>query len=209
MTRLYLVRHGEVDQQGIFYGQLDVELSDAGERQARGVAATLADQPLDRVCASDLRRAARGAELIAGHQGLEPQLDPAFREMNLGTLEGLPYDEARRTQPELASRSYRDMWDHRFPAGGENLQDIADRAMPALDQLLQAHPRGMLALVAHNSTNRVIIGLALGLALKDVFDFAQDFGCINCIDYEPWQGRRPRARVTLLNWTPEAPCKAR
>ena len=40
-----------------------------------------------------------------------------------------------------------------------------------------------------------LLGDALGLPLDKVFDFAQDFGCINVIDYH----RRPRVR--LLNWT--------
>ena len=43
-TRLYLVRHGEVDHawQGRIYGALDVPLSDAGRRAGERVARTLA-----------------------------------------------------------------------------------------------------------------------------------------------------------------------
>jgi broad specificity phosphatase PhoE len=87
------------------------------------------------------------------------------------------------------------MWEYRFPGGGENLQDVKDRVQPALDRLLEDHEDQWIILVAHNSVNRVILGRALGLSLSKVFDFQQDFGCINVIEYK----RRPR--VMAINWT--------
>jgi len=197
MTRLYLVRHGAVQAEGIFYGHLDVQLSAEGVAQLGRTAAALAALELAAVYCSDLARAAHSARLLAEPHGLQPVEDPAFREMNLGVLEGLGHEEARRSHPALAVKRYEDMWSFRFP-GGENLQDIADRARPALADLLARHsePHEAVALVAHNSVNRVLLGDALGLPLDRVFGFAQDFGCVNVVDYGG------RTRVRLLNWTP-------
>lgn len=196
MTILYLVRHGEVDANKTFYGHLDLPLSERGQDQIQRVAEALEGVRVKAVYSSDLQRALQSAAPIASYRGLEPVADSAFREMSLGVLEGLPHTEAMERFPELADKRYHDMWSYRFP-GGENLQDIADRARPALQRLLAAHPEAeaSIVLVAHNSVNRVLLGDALGLSLDKVFDFAQDFGCINRVDY----GKR--ARVQLINWT--------
>jgi broad specificity phosphatase PhoE len=197
VTTLYLVRHGEVAPRRTFYGHLDVELSAAGLASLRVVAQVLAAIPVHAVYSSDLQRAAVGAALIAAAHGLSPRLDPAFREMSLGVLEGVSWDEGRARLPELATKRYRDMWDYRFPEG-ETLQDVAARVWPALEAALAAHDGGTVVLVSHNSVNRLVLGRYLGLAEGKIFDFDQDFGCINrvALDREP--------RVELLNWTPDA-----
>lgn len=197
MTRLYVVRHGAVVQGQAFYGQLDVPLSDEGRRQMARAAEALAGLRLAAVHCSDLGRALESARIVAGPHQLEPIPDPAFREMHLGILEGLPFAEAKQLHPDLAGKRYQDMWSFRFPGGGENLQDIAARARPALARIVEAHPDENVVLVAHNSVNRILLGDALGLPLDRVFAFAQDFGCINRIDLAP-----ERTRVALLNWRP-------
>ncbi len=197
-TTLYLVRHGEVEPRRVFYGHLDVPLSARGLEQARAVAEALATAPLTAVCCSDLQRATQGAALIAAHHGLTPQADPAFREMSLGVLEGLARAEGLRRLPELASKRYRDMWEFRFPEG-ENLQEVAARVWPALEAVLAANLGGTVVLVSHNSVNRVVLGRVLGLTIDRVFDFEQDFGCVNRVELGA------ERRVRLLNWTPGAP----
>ena len=204
-TTLYLVRHGEVDVDGRFYGHMDVQLSERGRLQAEGIAATLASAPLKAIQSSDLVRAAEGARLIGERHGLTPSQDPAFREMSLGLLEGVPFAEARRSYPELATKRYSDMHAYRFPGGGENMADVEARAMPALERLLRAHPGQAVALVAHNSVNRIILGRALGLELDSIFDFAQDFCCVNLLRYSVSEDGDLSARVLLMNWTPGVP----
>jgi broad specificity phosphatase PhoE len=199
-TTLYLVRHGEVAARKRFYGHLDVPLSEAGLAQMEAVADALAEKPLVAVYASDLSRARIGAERIALRHGLVPRIDPAFREMSLGLLEGLGFDEGRTRLPELASKRYRDMWAYRFP-GGENLQDVEARLWPALEPRLAEHAGESFALVAHNSVNRLVLGRALGLPAGQVFELDQDFGCVNRVCYDA----DGHARVALLNWTPGCP----
>lgn len=199
-TILYLVRHGEVAAGKRFYGHLDVPLSEAGLAQAEAAADALAGQTIAAVYASDLARAVQGAARIASRHALEPVLDPAFREMSLGELEGVSFEEARLRVPEVATKRYRDMWSYRFP-GGENLADVGARLFPALEARLAAHRGQTLVLVAHNSVNRLVLARALGLPDGQVFDFDQDFGCVNRVRYDA----DGTARVQLLNWTPGPP----
>ena len=105
---------------------------------------------------------------------------------------------------QLADNKYSDMHAYRFPGGGENLADVQARAWPALERFLRANAGGTVALVAHNSVNRIILGRALGLELRDVFDFAQDFCCVNKIAYSEDEDGRLTSSVLLMNWTPDA-----
>jgi broad specificity phosphatase PhoE len=198
MTVLYLVRHGEVEAKKMFYGHLDVPLSTLGLEQLRSVADALASIKIDGVYTSDLLRASVGAALIAERHGMVPVSSPAFREMSLGALEGLSFAEGRQRLPELSGKRYRDMWTYRFPEG-ENLQDVAARVWPALEAVLGIHAGGTVVLVSHNSVNRIVLGKYLGLSLQQVFDFDQDFGCVNRIQVGD------ESRVQLVNWTPGAP----
>jgi alpha-ribazole phosphatase/probable phosphoglycerate mutase len=191
---LFLARHGQTVSEGRFYGHADVALSATGRAQMERLAAHLERHALDAVYASDLRRAREGAELVAGSRGFPVQADPRLREMCLGCLEGLDRGAAVARHPELAERDYASMVEFRMPGGGESLADVWARVQPALAELRARHAGERVALVTHNSVNRVILGDALGLPLAGVFGFTQDYGCLNVVDY---RGDRPVVR--LLN----------
>lgn len=148
---------------------------------------------------SDLQRALDGARLVAGQHGLEPEPDPAFREMSLGELEGVPLSELGARFPEHARRRYQDMWEFAFP-GGETLALVQERVQAALDPVLAAHRREAVVLVTHNSVIRVLVGAALSLHRQGVFRLALEFGSITWVEYSD---RGPR--LGLLNWVPDAP----
>lgn len=88
-TRLWLVRHGETDWSaaGRLNGWCDVPLNQRGRDQARGVSDRLKRQHFITVWSSDLQRAAETARLAYG----EPVVDARVRELDFGTLEGLPW----------------------------------------------------------------------------------------------------------------------
>jgi broad specificity phosphatase PhoE len=206
-TRLLLVRHGEVAAFDRFYGHHDVGLSPAGVAQAEAVARALAGVTVHAVYSSDLARARAGAQLIADARGLIVQASAAFREMSLGVLEGRRRDEPHPHHPETLGKQYADMVDYAFP-GGESFRDVAARLRPAVTALLAAHAAQTVALVAHNSVNRIVLGDALGIALEGVFCFQQSFGCINVLDYPGGAGAGGPARLRLLNWIPGGPIPA-
>ena len=191
---LFVARHGETESSGAFYGHHDVALSPPGRAQMERLAAHLARHDFAAVYASDLRRAREGAELIAARRGLPVQTDPRLREMHLGCLEGLDYATAVAQHPELAGRPYESMVDFRMPGGGESFTDVWQRVAQVMEELKARHAGARVAMVAHNSVNRLILGDALGLPLAGVLAFGQDFGCLNLIDY-----RGPRPVVRLLN----------
>ena len=66
----YLIRHGEslYNAEGRIQGQSDVALSPLGLLQAQAIAEALADETIDAIFASPLRRAWQTAEPIAQHR---------------------------------------------------------------------------------------------------------------------------------------------
>jgi broad specificity phosphatase PhoE len=209
---LYLLRHGEPDLHGGFYGHADVALTERGRAQARAQADALAERELVAIYCSDLARAVAGAELLA-RPGVVPEALPALREMHLGVLERLAFVDAGARYPELATRSYDDMLEFRMPEGGESVRDVAVRAVPCVEGIVARHarpgsPRGQVpavAIVAHNTVLRVLLACAAGLGPAGYVRFEQALGAIDRVDFgdawaadDPWRA----ARIGLCNWVP-------
>jgi probable phosphoglycerate mutase len=92
-NRLYLLRHGEnpANLTKVFSSRLvDQSLTEKGVLQAEQTADYFADQGLDAVYSSPLKRAAQTAGIIADRLGLEATILEAFREIDVGSLEGRP-----------------------------------------------------------------------------------------------------------------------
>jgi len=185
-TRLYLVRHGQVadGHTDRYHGHNDIALSAQGVKQFEKLAAQLQSLPLAGIYASDLTRAATGAQIISRGRDVTPQIIPEFREVNFGEWEGLNFKEIAERYPEELEARFKDLATFRIP-GGESLTDVRLRALPRLTGLIEKHQQQAFLLVAHAGINRVILSDALGLSLEFLFRLDQNYGCLNIIDYFP------------------------
>jgi len=164
MTRLLLARHGQTDwnMQRRFQGQADIPLHPVGLAQAAALGRRLASERVDGICASDLERARRTAEAIAGHHGLEVTPDVRLREVLMGAWEGLTFAEVERRDPEALARWVANPATVSLP-GGETLTTLAERVRAVLDDLRQRPEEESIALVSHGGTLQVLLCLALGM----------------------------------------------
>ncbi len=153
--RLLLVRHGQSvwNADGRWQGQADPPLSALGEEQAREAAPRLAARGFCRVVASDLQRARRTAEILAGALDLPVELDPDLREIDVGDWTGLTREEIHAGWPgQLADWS-----EGRSPSppGGETRDHLAARARATLTRLASAASAGdRLLVVSHGALIR-------------------------------------------------------
>lgn len=169
MRRLVLVRHGESwwNAQRRIQGQSCAGLSDVGHLQAQAVASALAaTYPGAEVVCSDLQRTVETATPLVATLGRDLRLDQRVRERSFGAWEG-------RTPDELATEDP-DRW-HRWRAGrdvigevgGETRDELADRVVPVMIELLDATPLdGTTIVVTHggpvwHGTHR-LLGLTPG-----------------------------------------------
>jgi probable phosphoglycerate mutase len=145
-----VARHGQTDWnlQGRFQGHGDPPLNDLGHRQAAALAEELARRGIVELASSDLRRARQTAAAVEARTGLVARPCPAFREVDLGTWEGLTEAEVAGRHPdELAAwRAGRDV----RRGGGETETEAAERFVAGLTQLVAAAAgAGPVAVVAH------------------------------------------------------------
>ncbi len=183
-TRIYLVRHGQVEgyQEKRYNGQINVLLTGLGKEQSDRVCACLADIDLDAVYSSDLDRSLYCARLIADRHDLVVAAEEALREINFGDWEGRTWTELQEAYPHDWQKRLQDLTNYQVP-GGESLQDAADRIRPVIRRILEKHPGGDVAVVAHGGMNRIVLLDAIGAALEQAFSIEQDYGCLNIIDY--------------------------
>jgi glucosyl-3-phosphoglycerate phosphatase len=150
-ARLLLIRHGQStwNAEGRWQGHSDPPLSPLGERQAKAAGATVLSLGVDAVVSSDLARARRTAELLAP-AGIEPVVEAALKERNVGAWEGLTADEIDARFPGMRAA-------HHSPPGFESDESVARRVVPAL--LLVARrlgDGGVAVVVSHGGVIRTL-----------------------------------------------------
>jgi len=196
--RLYLIRHGEVEgaADGRLLGRTDTPLSERGLEQSRQLAEKLSAARLSAVYSSDLRRARVTAEIIAKRGNLIVQESCAWREIDMGEWDGCVVAALHEETPELVAQVFNDPASFQYP-GGESFACFTARVLKAVGQLLMTHKSGEVVLVAHGGVCRVIIGSALGIPAKNWLRLAQDYSCLNVID---WYDGNPILQLLNLGY---------
>lgn len=136
MTALLLLRHGQStwNAERRWQGWADAPLSELGEQQARDAAEHLVALGLSVVTSSDLARARRTAEIIAGTLRLELLAsEPDLRERDVGLWTGLTVEEIEQRWPDELS-AHRSGRLERQP-DGEDGATLLKRATNALARL--------------------------------------------------------------------------
>src|SRR5215470_4085740 len=93
ITRLILMRHGQPEEHihGRCYGNLDVDLSECGERQVLGKVDLLRSFAPKIIYTSPAKRASASARRVAGALKLPLQIADDLREIHFGSFEGLAF----------------------------------------------------------------------------------------------------------------------
>jgi broad specificity phosphatase PhoE len=156
MATLWFARHGEStwNAEGRWQGQADPPLSELGRAQAEALAEALAGAGIALLASSDLERARETARIVAARLGLEPVLDPALREHDVGAWSGLTHAQIEARWPEELAR-FRAGDLALAPGGGESRLVLRARVRDALERL-EARAAGPLALVSHLGVLRAL-----------------------------------------------------
>jgi len=197
-TIVWLARHGETQwaAEDKFNGLGDIELTERGRAQARGLAARLSDRPIAAVYCSTLRRAIETATIAAKPHGLEPQPHEALRELDFGVWDGMSRQQIIEQYPEEWAARVADPAAVAAP-GGETGYAALSRAREALLQIVAScreQEVQEVLIVAHKAINRLLLGDVLGIAARDYRRLGQQPCALNCIE---WQDGEPM--VALLN----------
>lgn len=155
MSDLYLVRHGETEENvaGILQGWLPGTLTARGCMQARQLRDALRGRHFDAFYTSDLRRAVQTARILNEALHLPLQQTALLRERDWGSLAGRRIAEIDR---------------HNFPPDVESVEHLFRRAAALRDMLLRRHDGGRVLAVSHGLFARALQACLRGVEIRDV-----------------------------------------
>ena len=163
--RLILLRHGQTEYNATrrMQGQIDTELSATGVEQARAAALLMREFKVGKILSSDLLRAQRTAEIVGAVLGLDFTCDERLRETHLGEWQGKTHEEI-----DDADAGIRAHWRNTAswaPPAGESRLDVARRARPVVDELMETYEEwdnAAVLIVAHGGTISALTSSLLG-----------------------------------------------
>jgi probable phosphoglycerate mutase len=196
-TRIYLIRHGAttLSAEDRFAGATDVDLSEEGRAQARALADRLGDQKIARIYASPMKRTMETASIVGTPLGLSPEPRAGLKEIDHGRWEQLT-----RKEVETRFAAEYEAWEADpftvAPVGGESGASVMARALPALREIVVAHPNSTVAVVSHKATIRLMLCALLGIDARGYRDRLDQSPCgLNLVEFKD----PTRARLMLYN----------
>lgn len=176
---LYIVRHGETDQnaEGLLQGKSDGKLNSKGAEQARLTGLELRNKDITAIHSSNLDRALDTALIISDIIGAVVIPENQLRERNLGNLEVKKWDDYFKAQ-QASGQSHEEF----KPEGGESIIELRVRIKPFLEEISGPYQRGNILIVGHGALNTVLLEMLSELTLEEIFMKGQKNACINILE---------------------------
>lgn len=167
MTKIYLIRHAEVDNpRGIYYGRLpNFGLSQDGIRQAKELKKYFKNKNISRIYSSPLLRARKTAEIISGGK-IPISYSPKLLESDLKKWEGTEYD---KRDPEEVEDFVKDPI-RSSAALGESYLCVQQRMLDKVFEILEKHNGENIIVVSHADP---IITVKLYFEKKSLFEITK------------------------------------
>jgi broad specificity phosphatase PhoE len=146
---------------------------------AQTLAHALRPLPLTAVHTSPLPRAHATAEAVAWEHDLTPLVVDDLREIELGDVDGLGFDDY---PADLQSALLRTPTLARFP-DGETYGELRRRVCAAVEEIAERHPEATVAIVTHAGPIRALLATWLQMDDDAVFRIDQRYGAVNVIDW--------------------------
>ena len=171
ICKLFVFRHAQTtdNQNHIFSGWRDPDLTEKGVAQAQEVAEQLKGEQIDWAFTSHLTRAKRTLEIVLEPHGDVPVfVDDRLIERCYGTLQGESKTEVAKQKPEWFGKVHRG---YDFPPPeGESLKMVEARTLPFVSQLRQwlKQKSGNVAISCHGNSMRPIRRVFEHLSVKQM-----------------------------------------
>ncbi|MBM3844861.1 MAG: histidine phosphatase family protein [Verrucomicrobia bacterium] len=197
-TRLYLVRHGEVEERyhRIFGGRIDMNLSSEGSAQASRLADYLKTQSLHGAYASPMKRVHQTFAPFTAAGGHQPRIMNDLREVDFGDWTGLGWEEVREKFGKRAS-DWLELLEHGAIPNAESAHGYRARVQPCLRHILAEHEAENIAVFCHGGVVRQLLALLLELPLSRMRMFEIDYASVTIVDWLP-----DHTEIQLLNFAP-------
>lgn len=164
---LILIRHGRPERSE---ATADPHLSPLGHEQAARAARWLADDAIDAVWSSTMRRAIQTAEPFAAQAGHQIRQHPGIVEFDQASGVYIPTEELKRENFAL--------WQSMATGGhGVDMGAFQARVVKAMEEIVAAHPGHKVAVFCHGGVINVWTAHVLGMKPRVFFE--ADYTSIN------------------------------
>jgi broad specificity phosphatase PhoE len=197
-TRLFLLRHGEVEPRyhRKFGGKIDMDLSDLGREQAQLLSDYLKRTHFDAVYASPMKRVQQTLAPHLPHLKAVPTTFEDLREVDFGCWTGLGWEEVLE-QHKVSAYDWLHQLEDAAIKDAECGKTFRARVEPVLKKILDHHPGETVAIYCHGGVIRMMLSILLDISLRKTSLFEVDYASLTQIDYHP-----RKTEVQLLNFTP-------
>jgi broad specificity phosphatase PhoE len=197
-TRLYLLRHGEVEARyhRVFGGKIDMELSPLGHDQVKALADYFKRHPPHVMYSSPMRRVQQTLAPLAQWTGLSPIILPGLREVDFGVWTGLGWEQVYERYKVSAFDWLAELEAGRI-AEAESTEHFRERVEKALAEILRESPNKEIAVVAHGGVIRMLLALLLDLPFARTGMFDVEYASITKVKVAG-----SKREIELLNFCP-------
>lgn len=154
-TIIDLIRHGEPVGGHRYRGHnIDDPLSEKGWSQMWNAVGEY--NAWEQIITSPLQRCQSFARALGERHGIDVTVEPRFKEVGLGSWEGLSHDEIKTGKADEFQAFLRNPVNHR-PPGAEVLDDFINRVNSAYDEIMEHYRSKRYLIVAHAGVIRAVI----------------------------------------------------
>lgn len=197
-TRLFLLRHGEVDVRyhKTFGGRIDMDLSPEGRIQAEALAKFLHPTKFDAIYASPMKRAQQTMAPLLANREVTPVAIDGLRECHFGDWTGLTWQQVH-DKYQVSAFHWLEMMEQAKIPNGECTKTFRTRVEPCLKQILDAHSGQTVAIVCHGGVIRMLLSILLDVSMPRLALFNIEYASLTEVHYHP-----QKTELQLLNFTP-------
>lgn len=197
-TRLYLLRHGEVESRyhRVFGGKIDMELSPLGHEQVQALADYFRRHPPHVMYASPMKRVQQTLAPLARQTDLQPVVLKDLREVDFGEWTGLSWDQVY-DRFQVSAFNWLDQLEAKGISGAETTDEFRARVDGALQQILTESAHKEVAVVCHGGVIRMLLSLLLDLPFTKMSAFDIEYASITKVKLSA-----SKKEVELLNFAP-------
>lgn len=188
-TTIYLIRHGECagNKEKRIRGCVDFPLNANGVEQAQALASAMKDKKIEYIYTSPLSRATTTAQILSEALGVRWEALEGLTNIHLGPWENRLKAELAETEPENW-QTWLDRPEELSIPGGETLDQVGERALTALQEIIEKHRGETLALIAHRGVLKPLLAAALGVMRPSYWRLHVDTASYSILTFDSLHG---------------------
>jgi broad specificity phosphatase PhoE len=210
MLRIILIHPGATSYtpEGRIQGNLDLPLSEQGQREVAQLAEQLRNQGIQLLYAPESEPAWETAQRLGSLLGLKVKKLERMENLNYGLWQGMAIEEVRHKQPKVY-RQWQEQPEIVCPPEGEMLAEADARAQAVIGRLIKKHREGVIGLVLPEPLASLVRRTLTGQPLGDLWKalgLHGDFEVLE-INTEPPQSTSRAQEAAPAGTPPKAPAQ--